>query len=396
MVPGSDKIGSSDVTRGILLVLISILLLPATASAQKKKKGTGDDQGLPPPVILEDKKKKPEATQTLPPPRELPTAVAGETDRLIFQVSPLSNRGLLSQQTRDALHALQRMAHGTTILKLRAFVAGSGDMRRIGDLVGELWTDKHTPLPAISVIQTGGLPLDGAQVVIESIAEEHRTVNPNGLLFLSGQPANNLEESLAKLEKVAPISGADMVRVTCFVRALDENRDAPRLMSRHFPNAAVNYVQSQREYVPPVAACEGVARAPATFVLAGTGASPGSFALVTAPKLVLSATQLSFGTAEGDVKLAFDRLEKSLAPFQVQLASVAMTHVYVMSRAMSEKVRAIRPELFKGKASTIVQVEGLPSLDASLGVDVVAVPGPGRTLGAAVWSPAPISRGLLN
>jgi enamine deaminase RidA (YjgF/YER057c/UK114 family) len=384
------------VTRGILLVLISILLLPAAAAAQKKKKGTGDDEGLPPPVILEDKKKKPESTQTLPPPRELPTAVAGETGRLIFQVSPLSGRGLLSQQTRDALHALQRLAHGTTILKLRAFVAGSGDMRRIGDLVGELWTDRHTPLPALSVIQTGGLPFEGAQVVIESIAEEHKTVNPNGLLFLSGQPANNLEESLAKLEKVAPISGADMVRVTCFVRALDENRDAPRLMSRHFPNAAVNYVQSQREYVPPVAACEGVARTPATFVSAGAGPAPGSFALVTAPKLVLSATQLSFGTAEGDVKLAFDRLEKSLAPFQVQLTSVAMTHVYVMSRGMSEKVRAIRPELFKGKASTIVQVEGLPSLDASLGVDVVAVPGSGRTLGAAHVEPAPISRGLLN
>ena len=50
----------------------------------------------------------------------------------------------------------------------------------------------------------------------------------------------------------------------------------------------------------------------------------------------------------------------------------------------------------KGKASTIVQVEGLPSLDASLGVDVVAVPGSGRTLGAARVGPAPISRGLLN
>jgi len=109
----------------------------------------------------------------------------------------------------------------------------------------------------------------------------------------------------------------------------------------------------------------------------------GSFAWVTAPKVILSATQLSFGTQEGDVKLAFDRLERSLAPFQVRLNSVAMTHVYVMSRAMSEKVRAIRPELFQGKASTIVQVEGLPSLDASLGVDVVAVPGTGGNVRAA-------------
>jgi enamine deaminase RidA (YjgF/YER057c/UK114 family) len=377
---GFAKIGISDVKRGIVLVLIPVLLLPATAAAQKKKKGTGDE-GMPPPVILEDKKKKPEPTQTLPPPRELPTAVAGDTERLIFQVSPLSRVGLLSQQTRDALRALQRLAHGTTILKLRAFVAGSGDMRRIGELVGELWTDKHTPLPALSVIQAGGLPLEGAQVVIESIAEERKTVNPNGLLFFSGQAADTLDESLKKLAVVAAVPGGEMLRVTCFVRALDENRDAQSLMSRYFPNAALNYVQTQREYLPPVAECEGVARAPGVM---GNIRPTGSFAWVTAPKVILSATQLSFGTQEGDVKLAFDRLERSLAPFQVRLNSVAMTHVYVMSRAMSEKVRAIRPELFQGKASTIVQVEGLPSLDASLGVDVVAVPGTGGNVRAAL------------
>jgi enamine deaminase RidA (YjgF/YER057c/UK114 family) len=377
------KLGFNDVKHGTVLVVISFLLLPGTAPAQKKKKGAGDE-GMPPPVILEDKKKKTEPTQTLPPPRELPTAVAGETDRLIFQVSPLSRTGLLSQQTRDALRALQRSAHGTTILKLRAFVAGSGDMRRIGELVGELWTDRHTPLPALSVIQTGGLPLEGAQVVVESIAEEHKTVNPNGLVFLSGQPANSLEESLSKLEKIVPMHDSDMLRVTCFVRALDENRDAQRLMSRHFPNAAVNYVQSQREYAPPVAECEGVARAPAVGALGGALPASGSFAMVAAHKVVLSATQLSFGTEEGDLKLAFDRLQRSLAPFQVQLNSVAMTHVYVMSRGMSERVRAIRPELFKNKASTIVQVEGLPSLDASLGVDVVAVPSAGSAARAAL------------
>ena len=158
------KIGSSDVKRRILLLLIPFLLLPATVPAQKKKKKGATDEGLYPPVILEDKKKKPEVTQTLPPPRELPSAVSGATDRLIFQVSPLSGRGLLSQQTRDALRALQRSANGAAILKLRAFVAGSGDMRRIGEIVGELWTGRHTPLPALSVVQTGGLPLEGAQV----------------------------------------------------------------------------------------------------------------------------------------------------------------------------------------------------------------------------------------
>ena len=38
-------------------------------------------------------------------PKEPPAAVVGETQRLTFHVSPLSAKGLLTQQTRDALKA---------------------------------------------------------------------------------------------------------------------------------------------------------------------------------------------------------------------------------------------------------------------------------------------------
>jgi len=95
--PDFAKIAYADLNRRIVLLLIPFLLLPAAAPAQKKKKKNTEVDGLYPPVVLEDKKQKPEITQTLPPPRELPSAVSGETDRLIFQVSPLSGRGLLSQ-----------------------------------------------------------------------------------------------------------------------------------------------------------------------------------------------------------------------------------------------------------------------------------------------------------
>ena len=340
------------------------------APAQKKKKNT-DEDGLYPPVVLDDSKKnKKETTQTLPAPRELPTAVVGDTDRLIFQVSPLSNHGLMTVQTRDALRALQRSSHGATILKLRAFVAGSGDMRRIGEIVGELWTDRRTPLPAVTVIQTGGLPMEGAQVVIESIAEDRKTVNPNGVAFVPGQAADSIDESLSKIEKsLGTASAADVLRATCFVRSLDETRDGMAVMTRHFPGAALNIVQAQREYSGPVAECEGVVRANSPMT-------------ASAPKLVFSAAQLGFGSEDGDIRLAFDRLEKSLTPWNAQLNAALSTHIYVMSRGMRDKVRAARPELFHSSASTFVQVEGLPSLDASFGVEVIA-PAEGGSLRAA-------------
>src|SRR5579884_3950517 len=379
------KIGSSHVKRRIVTFLIPFLLLPATAPAQKKKKKGTDEDGLYPPVILDDsKKKKPEPTQTLPPPRELPTAVAGATDRLSFQVSPLSGKGLLSQQTREALRALQRSANGATILKLRAFVAGSGDMRRIGEIVGELWTDRRTPLPALSVVQTGGLPLEGAQVAIESIVESHRPVNPNGVAFLAGQPGDSVSQSIGKLEgilKQASIENSEMLQVTCYVRSLDESRDAPGIVAQRFPHAAFNYVQMQREYVAPVAECEGIARAqqPVSAVKFMLPAAAGysQIVIVSAPKLVFSSTQLAFGGQEGDIRLAFERLGKSILPLNARLDSVAMSHIYLTQRGLADTLRTVRAQFYSRvspPASTMLPIESLPSLDAYLGVDVVAVP----------------------
>src|SRR5215831_17045414 len=75
--------------------------------------------------------KKEEQTQTLQVPKDLPGAVVGDTRRLTFRVTPLSSKGLLSQQIRDALKAVGRDSGGETVLKIRAFVAGSGDLRRV-------------------------------------------------------------------------------------------------------------------------------------------------------------------------------------------------------------------------------------------------------------------------
>ncbi len=64
--------------------------------------------------IKPPKKEKEPETQTLPLPPEPPAAVSAETGKLAFHVSPLSSKGLLTQQVRDALKALDRVNGGAT------------------------------------------------------------------------------------------------------------------------------------------------------------------------------------------------------------------------------------------------------------------------------------------
>src|SRR4051812_45880174 len=87
-------------------------------------------------------KKKKEITQVLQLPKDLPATAIGETRRLTFHVTPLSAKGLLSAQVRDALRALMRETGGNSVIHIRAFVAGSGDLRRVRDLVSETFTDR--------------------------------------------------------------------------------------------------------------------------------------------------------------------------------------------------------------------------------------------------------------
>jgi enamine deaminase RidA (YjgF/YER057c/UK114 family) len=371
------------------LFAVLVAVLAADLPAQKKKKPGSDDEGYIPVVVPENKQKKKkdaDATQTLPPAKELPGAVTAETDRLAFGVSPLIGKGLLSQQTREALKALLRTNHGT-IAKLRAFVAGSGDLRRIGELVGETFTEKHMPLPVLSVVQVGMLPMEGAQVVLESVETDKKVVNPHGVAFLAGQNTASVAQSLARL-KIALRGGGmeseDALRVTCFVSSLEEQRDTHQLMTAAFPGAVLNYVQMQREPVMPAAECEAVARlrvainGPVTFLNpADLDKSPNysQLALVRSPKLVITGTQLAFGSQEGDIKLAFERLQRVLGSSNARFDQVVMSHTYVTSTAVIPRVRTVRAGYYSNTsppASTLLPFEGLPSLDASFGVDVIA------------------------
>src|SRR6187549_2141795 len=81
-----------------------------------------------------DKKKKGEVeiiTQTLELLPDPPAAIKAEVGRMVFHTSPLTNKGLLSQQVREGIKAIWRVNRGATVVKLRALVAGTGDMRRV-------------------------------------------------------------------------------------------------------------------------------------------------------------------------------------------------------------------------------------------------------------------------
>ena len=335
------------------------------------------------------KPKKEEITQTLQLPKDLPGAVTGETRRLTFHVTPLSARGLLSAQVRDALKALTRETGANPVLKIRAFVAGSGDLRRVRDLVSELFTERRQPLPVLSLIQSGGLPLEGAQVVLEAISSGKKEVSPRGLVFLSAPVVtsdNPLDpvaplaaQSLDRLKgaiKTAGSASADVVRITCFLSSLENLAATRKLVEADYPRAALNYVQTQRSPSRALAACEAVAR-----LTWNTGkrvhfqpedGEPAA-ALVAAPRVVLTGSQVSYGYQEANSRLAFGRLQKALESSGVSGRDVVFAHYYPLAEPLAAQVRKLRPEFFARSAGSILLFEGLPGMDAGFAVDVVAV-----------------------
>ncbi len=329
---------------------------------------------VPGPFASGAKKKKKEdqepITQTLPVLRDPPASIAAETDRLSFRVAPMTGKGLLSAQVRDALKYLLRENHGS-IVKLRAFVAGTGDMRRVSTIVSEVFADKKQAMPALTTVQAGGLPLDGAQVVIESIAVERKTVNPHGVALLRAMPLEQVESTLAGLG----LTGRRVIRATCYLASLDAHSQSRAAVEAAFPGAAIQLVQMQRLPVAGPMICETIA------MLERTPEHPVEFkpgaVLVSAPRLVLTGTQLAFHAQDADVKLAFDRLGRTLEAANTSYRNVIAATIYPLAQDVAAKVQAQQSQYFSKEHPPIVNsllMEGLPSLDASFAIEVLALP----------------------
>jgi len=363
------------------------MVAPSAQNSDPKQKG----------IDWEGKDHRKEETQRLELPRELPLAVVGETRQLAFYVTPLSAKGLLSQQVRDALKELGRLASGQTVLRIRAFVAGSGDPRRVRDLVSQSFGDRRQPLPSLSLVQAGMLPLIGAQVVLEAETTARKDLNPYGLAWISGKAATSADplgpvapltaRSLAALRQSVRAAGAeprDVLRVTCFFSSLEDLAASRALVEAEYPKAALDYIQTKRAPDVALGACEAVARLPRDpgsrlrLMDADAGSrDPGEsqIALVAAPRVALTGSQVSFGYEEKDSQLAFTRLRGALEQAGASMRDVACVRYYPLAAGLAGQVRKIRAEFFdpaRGPAGTLLVFEGLPSLDAGFAVDAVA------------------------
>lgn len=348
-------------------------------------------------LVAFPQRQKKDETQTLQLPRELPATVEGDPRRLTFYVSPLSSKGLLSRQVRDALSAVHHQAKGDPILKIRAFVAGSGDGRRVRELVSEIFSDRKLALPVLSVVQAGGLP-QGAQVILEAVAAAKKDVNPHGLAYFSAQQASAPDpagpvaplatQSLSELRLAVKAAGSepsDMVRISCFLSSLDEVAAIRKLVEQEYPKAAADFVQTQRAPARSLAACEAVAKLRSDNGTRlsvrnpeGLAVDPGvsGVALVASPRVVLTGTQVSFGFEEKDARLAFQRMEKNLEQAGVSTRDVVFAHFYPLASGIVTEVRKVRGEFFNPTtppASSLLLFEGLPSMDAGFAMDLVAV-----------------------
>ncbi len=131
-----------------------------------------------------------------------------------------------------------RETHGDMIVKLRAFVAGAGDSRRVQELVGDLFTDKKLPFPVLTIVQVGALGDDAAAVALEAVVSEKRSVNPNGLAFFAGQDGPSLNAAVEKLQtglKAASLNANDVVATTCFAARLTDYSSMRSNDWRRFP-----------------------------------------------------------------------------------------------------------------------------------------------------------------
>lgn len=328
------------------------------------------------PVFSSQRRKDTEPkSEVLPLPPELPMALAANTEELDFHISPLLKTGGLSVQIRQSLNDLIRDTHGETIIKLRAFVAGAGDARRVETEAAQLFTEHKLPLPVVSILQVGGLGDQAAQVVIEAVVSTHKIVNPNGLAFLAGQTGPTLGQALEHLKGSAAAAGVApeaVLTCTCFTSRIEDPDGARASVLGIFPKSQVSVVEALRDPANDSTNCEAVAQlsqSPRAGPVVWLKKSRAT--LVFSRRLVFTGLQLTFGSYLDDAHEAFARLERAASALQPVEAPVEVNAFPLTANAGSALLKSTSapPSVF-----TVQLVEGLPSIDASAGIEAVMAP----------------------
>lgn len=325
------------------------------------------------------KKQEEEITQTLELPPDPPAAVTADPARLAFLQAPLSAQGLLSRQTRDGLRVLMQSARGARFVRIRAFVAGTGDLRRVQSIVAETFAEKKQPLPVLTVAQVGMLPLDGAQVQLEAVIEQRKPAGA-GTVFAAAAAASPQEalERIRKTLQEAEATADTPSSLVCGASSPDLLEPLRRAAYQAFPRVAYVGFQLQRIPAPPLVACQ--AAAPIAKPVENGVRRLDSGVAVSAPKIVISGAQLAFRYEESDARLAYQRLDRTLQQAGSSLKQAVVLHVYPLSSQLAELARKVRPEFVdaaRPPAGLVLPLEGLPSIDGAFALEAVALPAPG-------------------
>jgi hypothetical protein len=93
--------------------------------------------------------------------------------------------------------------------------------------------------------------------------------------------------------------------------------------------------------------------------------------LVNSPRLVFTGLQLSFGNFLDDAREAFTRLQRAASALQ---ASEAPVQVNAFSLDLTAASALRKSTSFPPSVFTVQTVEGLPSVDASAGIEAILAP----------------------
>jgi enamine deaminase RidA (YjgF/YER057c/UK114 family) len=99
-------------------------------------------------------------------------------------------------------------------------------------------------------------------------------------------------------------------------------------------------------------------------------------ALVNSPKIILTSTQLVFRDQDSDFRLAYQRLAKTIAPLGATFKDVFWTGNYALTLPNAAKIESLQWEFLdraRAPAHTSLQIEGLPSADATAAIEFMAV-----------------------
>ena len=248
-------------------------------------------------------------------------------------------------------------------MHIRAFSAGNGDVRRIPQIVSDVLGEKHGPLPSVSVLQVGALPMEDAQVVLETISIGKKEVNRDGVTFHSAETAVATEPTMLLkplLQKAidqlaAKMSGKPALSVTCFASELEGTGELLKMVTNAFPGAAINLLQPRRLAWQTEASCEGVSR--------GAGGVSGT-------RTAFSGTQVAFGTEAKDAAVAIQRLDRALSEAGApNTANAELLRLYVLSPSTT----AVALKQLAGPAPVAsFSVEGVGPASAGFAVDAVS------------------------